>query len=109
MTHGPEFAIDYPALDPDLWVIWSAEPFVWPDPRRNIYYLSDRKVHTLGGFAFHTTIPEYASTFSTEHEAQAFFTHHQELRLSFSKQGYGPKNITTVRELIERQFPQRKS
>ncbi len=96
----PRAALDYPTLDPALFVCWAHSRYVWPDARRVLSYLSKDKAHTTGGFALFTTREEEAATFPTKEAADVWLSENEGLRPA----PYGVK-VSTVAELIERFFP----
>lgn len=70
MSHGPEFAMDYPALPDDKWVIWSGNEHVWPSAKRDLFYLTDQRRQSTMGFALFTSVSDEAKTFDTREEAK---------------------------------------
>jgi hypothetical protein len=97
----PQDALDYPKLDPALFVIWSGSNEIWPDARRRTFYLSAKKVHTINGSALYTMQWQDAKTFPTYAAAGAWVVENRKKR----GQAYDRIMISTVGELIAARFP----
>jgi hypothetical protein len=107
---SPQRALDFPALDPELYVLWHSTGYAWPDARRSVSYLTSARlslgpivngkmVYSRPGFATYTTYPDHAETFATEPEARDFLAEHENRRET-------PYlvNLTTVSELVRRKY-----
>lgn len=90
----PRAALDYPALDDALFIIWHGNEFRWPDARRSTSYLSSTKTDVMRGYALFTTNDADAMTFATEGEARAWLADQEAKRL----RPYGV-TVSTVAEL----------
>ncbi len=90
----PTDAIDYPALNDDLFVIWHGNDKLWPDAGRETSYLTDKKTDTMRGFALFTINWQGAETFTSKSVAEAWLAENEAKR----PYPYGV-NITTVAEL----------
>ena len=95
----PKLAMDFPRIEPDKFIIWYSNGYRWPDGRRNVAYLSDKRTAVRGGFALFSDW-EGAATFDNEADARAW----REANEAKRPHRYGALNITTVAELIRDQF-----
>jgi hypothetical protein len=93
-------APDYPALAPDLFVIWRGNGSVWPSPNRNMVFLSKDKKQLDGSAVFSRKWSE-AKTFQSHAAAGVWLIENRNKR----GQAYDGAEITTVAELIARRFP----
>jgi hypothetical protein len=92
-------APDYPALAPDLFVIWRGNGSVWPSPGRNMVFLSGSKTQ-LDGSASYSREWSQAKTFQSRAAAGLWLIENRNKR----GQAYDGAEITTVGELIARRF-----
>lgn len=94
-------AIDYPInIIPTDFVIWYSAGYNWPDPRRSIMYLSDKRTHFLEGWALFVFCYEDATTFKTIEDAEAFLKFNENMR----RYPYTGIRLTTWKVLIEEVF-----
>lgn len=87
-------ALDYPHLPDDRFVIWSGNEHVWPDARRETFYLGTRR-SVMKNFALMTIFAEEAETFESREAAETFLETHSVRR----GHPYHDTQITTVAEL----------
>ena len=100
MGHGPEFAMDYPALPDDVWIIWGGNEHVWPDARRELLYLAADKRSIMKGFALYTSDANQAARFASGEEARIWLAQEEAKRFN----PYHNIQVTTVAELKKRRF-----
>lgn len=79
-TPNPRSALDFPNLDDALFIIWHANEHKWPDARRRVSYLTDRRTDALRGYALFTGAASEAKTFKSEAEARAWLVTQDALR-----------------------------
>lgn len=79
-SQNPRAALDYPALDDALWIIWSGNEYRWPDAQRETSYLTDKRKNILHGFALFSRNYEDAATFETEASACAWLAENEAKR-----------------------------
>lgn len=92
--HGPQDALDYPQIPDDQVVIWTGNDHLWPDARRETFYLGHRR-DPLRGHALFTMLPEMAMTFPDRKAAQAFLDEMNARRPA----PYHDVHVATVAEL----------
>lgn len=90
----PRRALDYPRLADDQVIIWTGNEHLWPDARRETYYLGHRR-DRLRGYALFTMHSEEAMSFPDFETAQAFLEKMNALR----PRPYHDIHITTVAEM----------
>ena len=95
-------APDYPALAPDLFVIWRGNGSVWPSPNRSMVFLSKDKKQLDGSAVFSRRWSD-AKTFQSHTAAGLRLMENRNRR----GQAYDGAEITTVGELIARRFSDR--
>lgn len=93
-------AADYPALAPDVFVIWRGTRVIWPHPERKTLYLSATKTQ-LDGSARYTDDSSDAKTFESYLAASDWMAENRKIR----GQAYDGAEICTVAKLIDRRFP----
>lgn len=98
-------ALDYPKLDPALFICWVGNNAAWPHADRRTLYLSATRKDVMKGSALYTPMPEQARTFKTKAEANAWMLENRKKR----GQDYDGLQITTVAELVRRRFPEPKA
>lgn len=91
---SPINALDYPHLPDDLFVIWFGNEHVWPDARRETFYVGTRR-SVIKEFALLTIFAEEAETFEDRMTAETFLETHSIRR----GHPYHNAQITTVAEL----------
>lgn len=90
----PQDALDYPQIPDDQIVIWTGNTHLWPDARRETFYMGHRS-DALRGYALFTMLPEKAMTFPDKDTAQAFLDEMNRRRPT----PYHDLHVTTVAEL----------
>lgn len=90
----PRKALDYPRLADDQVIIWTGNGHLWPDARRETYYLGHCR-DRLRGHALFTMHPERAMTFPDRKAAQAFLDEMNARRPA----PYHDVHVATVAEL----------
>lgn len=98
MLHAKD-APDFPALAPDLYVIWRGNGSVWPSTNRSMLYLSRDRTQ-LDGSATYCRKWSDAKTFQSQQAAGLWLIENRNKR----GQAYDGAEITTVSELIARRF-----
>lgn len=96
----PKDAADYPALAPDLFVIWRGNGAIWSSPARSMVFLSGSKKQLDGSARFSRDWAD-AKTFPDRVAANVWMVDNRTKR----GQAYDGAEITTVAELIARRFP----
>lgn len=97
-TKEPRKALDFPRIDPALWVVWTnSDRPAWPDARRDVRYMSGY-VQAVSGLPIWADWTN-AATFETEQEAHEFRAKYDAKR----KHPYGG-TVSTVADVIRLQF-----
>lgn len=98
---NPFNALDYPSsLENDKYIIWYANEYAYPDPRRSLVYLSSKKTHPLNRSGLMASHSRDAEKFDTPEEAATWLLE-QVQRRRFPYHGI---NITTGRVLKQFYF-----
>lgn len=96
----PIDAIDYPKLDPGLFVCSSGSAEVWPSAHRQTFYLSKTKTHTMNGSALYTSDWQDAKTFKTASAAGQWMLENRRKR----GQAYDGTAVISIADLIATRF-----
>lgn len=97
----PKNALDYPKIDPEIYVCWWSNDTPWPSGARQLSYISWTKKNPRDGWALWTQSITEAKLFSDAQSARAWVDLQEHVR----GVPYGGVRITTVEELISICFP----
>lgn len=92
---SPRQALDYPRLDDDLFIIWDTNGIKWPDPAREVSYLSKGRTEPISGAALFTISYQDAKTFTSASDARNWMVENERLR----GREYAGVIVSTVREM----------